>query len=90
MVTKGSKQEVGPTLDNHDQEFTDNCYIKLNEFSLMLMENVIPCCDKTFKKANNNIAPTEEVLKDAMEQERYVCIQNAIKTSAEATKQQFK
>lgn len=56
----------------------------------MLMENVIPCCDKTFKKANNNIAPTEEVLKDAMEQERYVCIQNAIKTSAEATKQQFK
>ena len=63
--------------------------MKLYEFSLMSMEDVI-YCDTTVKKKNNDIASTEEVLKYATEQEEYVRIQIVIKTNAEVTKRQFK
>ena len=34
LVRKGLKLEPKPTLDNHDQKFIENWYMKLNKFSL--------------------------------------------------------
>ena len=37
LVPKGLKLELEPTIGNHNQEFLDHWFSKLNEFSLSLM-----------------------------------------------------
>ena len=88
-MSTGLKLELEPTLGNHYQELIENWYMKLNEFSLIVIGD-IKYCDKTLRKMNNEIASTEEALKDAMEQEEYKRFPNAIRTNAEVTKRKFK
>ena len=90
LVPKGLKLELEPTLGNHDQEFLDNWFSKLNEFSLILMDHIVSYCGKTLEKTNNDISATETALKNAMEQEEFTRIQRAIETNEEATKRQLK
>ena len=90
LVPKGLKLELEPTLGNHDQEFLDNWFPKLNEFSLILMEHIVSYCGKTIEKTNNDISATETALKNAIEQEEFTRIQSAIETNVEATKRQLK
>ena len=90
LVPKGLKLELEPTFGNHDQEFLDNWFSKLNEFSLILMDHIVSYCGKTLEKTNNDISATETALKNAMEQEEFTRIQRAIETNAEATKRQLK
>ena len=90
LVPKGLKLELEPTLGNHDQEFLDNWFSKLNEFSLILMDCIVSYCGKTLEKTNNDISATETALKNAMEQEEFTRIQDAVETNEEATKRQLK
>ena len=41
LVPKWLKLELEPTIENHDQELLDNCFSKLNEFSLSLMKDMV-------------------------------------------------
>ena len=63
LVPKGLKLELEPTLGNHDQEFLDNWFSKLNEFSLILLNHIVSYCGKTLEKTNNDISATETALK---------------------------
>ena len=51
-----------PTIGNHNQEFLDNWYSKLKQFSLSLMEDFVQFCDKTINKTQE-ITTTELSLK---------------------------
>ena len=51
-----------PTIGNHNQEFLDNWYSKLKQFSLSLMEEFVQFCDKTINKTQE-ITTTELSLK---------------------------
>ena len=62
--------------------------MKLYEFSLILIGDMLCYVDKTLKKTNNETASTEEVFKGGKEQKEYVRIQNSTKTNSEATKRQ--
>lgn len=86
LVPKGLKLELEPTLGNHDQEFLDNWFSKLNEFSLNLMNDIVTFCDKTIAKTNEDVKNTEFALKSATEKEEFEQIERAIKTNEESTK----
>lgn len=62
--------------------------MKLYEFSLILIGDMLCYVDKTLKKTNNDTGSTEEVFKGGKEQKEYVCIHNSTKTNSEATKRQ--
>ena len=64
--------------------------MKLYEFFLILIGDMLCYVDKTLKKTNNETASTEEVFKGGKEQKEYVRIQNSTKTNSEATKRQKK
>ena len=54
LVPQGLKLELEPMIGNHDQEFLDNWFSKLNEFSLSLMKDIVTFCDKTIGKTNED------------------------------------
>ena len=58
LVPKGLKLKLEPTIGNHEQEFLDNWFSKLNEFSLSLMKDIVTFCDKTIGKINEDIKNT--------------------------------
>ena len=60
-----------------------------NEFSPVLLEDIKSYCDKTLKKKNNDI-PRLRSTKRCNGTERFVLIQNAIKTNVEAAKRLLK
>ena len=66
LVPKGLKLELEPTLGNHDQEFLNNWFSKLNEFSLILMGDTVLYCDNTIEKTSDDIAATKTALKSAV------------------------
>ena len=47
LVPKGLELMLEPTIGNHDQNFLDNWYSKLKQFSLTLMHDIVKFCDKT-------------------------------------------
>ena len=40
LIPKGLKLELEPTIDNFDQEFIDNWFSKLKDYSFDLMEDM--------------------------------------------------
>ena len=48
------------TIGNHDQNFLDKWYLKLKQFSLSLMEDIVQVCDKTINGTLAKIRTTEK------------------------------
>ena len=48
------------TIGNHDQNFLDKWYLKLKQFSLSLMEDIVQFCDKTINGTIAKISTTEK------------------------------
>ena len=86
LVPTGLKLELEPTIGNHDQEFLDTWFSKLNEFSLTLMSQIVSFCDKTIEKTNIDIRSTESTLKAATEQEEFQRLEKVIRNNEESTK----
>ena len=86
LVPNRLKLELKPTIGNHDQELIDNWFSKLNEFSLILMKDIVTFCDKTIGKTNKEIKNTECTLKSVTEKEEFEQLERAIKTNQESTK----
>ena len=86
LIPKGLKLELEPTIGNYDQEFLDNWYAKLKDFSLILMKDIVQFCSLTVQKTNEDIKSTEETLRKSMENEEFNKVKATIKENEEATK----
>ena len=74
-----------PTVGNHDQNFLDNWYSKLKQFSLSLMKEIIQFCNKTVDATTSEISTTTS-LKSNTNQEQFKAIQSEIKNNKAAAR----
>ena len=59
LIPKGLKLQLEPTIGNYDQEFLDKWYARLDNFSIILMKEIVEFCNKTIKESNDTIKETE-------------------------------
>ena len=86
LVPKGLELKLEPTIGNHDQNFLDNWYSKLKQFSLSLMKDIVQFCDKTIDATTTEISTTESSLKSNTNQEQFKAIQSEIKNNEAAAR----
>ena len=60
--------------------------MKLKQFSLSLMKDIVQFCDKTIDTTTTEISTTETSLKSNTNQEQFKAIQSEIKNNEAATK----
>ena len=85
LIPKGLKLEVEPTIGNFGQEFTDNWFQKLNDYSFDWMKDMIKFCDKTMAQTKPAIHNIEAKLTASMERE-FSEVDKTSKKNKEATK----
>ena len=90
LVPKGLELILEPTIGNHDQEFLDNWYSKLKQFSLSLMEDIVQFCEKTIDKTTQELATTESSLKANTHKNRFQEIKTEIMKNEESSKKLLK
>ena len=73
-----------PMIGNHDQNFLDNWYSKLEKCSLSLLKNIVQFCDKIIDTTTTEIRTTENSLKSNTSQEKFKAIQIEIKSNEAA------
>ena len=66
LVPKGLELTLEPTVGNYDQEFIDNWYSNLKDFSLTLMKQIVTYCEKTEEKTQTTIAEIEATFKQQL------------------------
>ena len=71
----------------YDQEFIDNWYSILKDFSLILMKQIVGFCEKTEEKTQTSITEIGVTLKQKLKKDDYAEIQNTFKVNETATKQ---
>ena len=86
LVPKGLELMLEPTIGNHDQNFLDNWYSKLKQFSLTLMDDIVKFCDKTISETKTEINKAETTLKSNTNQEQFKAIKNEIQNNEETAK----
>ena len=67
LVPKGLELTLEPTIRNYDQDFIDNWYSNLKDFSLVSMEQIVSFCDKKIEETAVKINNTESILKQQLE-----------------------
>ena len=67
LVPNGLELTLEPTIGNYDQDFIDNWYSNLKDFSLDLMEQIVSFCDKTIEETAIKISSAESILKQQLE-----------------------
>ena len=87
LVPNGLELTLEPTIGNYDQEFINNWYSDLKDFSLILMKQIVTYCKKTKEKSQTSIIEIEATLKQQLNKDDYAEIQNTIKVHKTATKQ---
>jgi len=86
LIPNGLQLELEPTIGNHNQEFVDKWYLKLKQFSLSLVSDIVEFCDKTITETKTEITTTEASLKSCTEAEEFQTIEKTISDNQEATK----
>ena len=69
LIPKGLKPELEATIGNRNQEFLNNWYTKLQDFLLILMEDIVKYCDDR-KKTVTLINSAEVPLKQNIEKKK--------------------
>ena len=87
LIPKGLELSLEPTTGNYDQEFIDNCYSNLKDFSLILVKQIVAFCEETEEKTQTSITERKATLKQQLKKDDYVEIQNAIKVNETTTKE---
>ena len=59
MIPKGLEFSLEPTIGNDDQEFINNWYSILKEFSFNLIKDIENLCGKTVEETTKNIDETQ-------------------------------
>ena len=65
-----------PMIGNHDQNFLDNWYSKLEKCSLSLLKNIVQFCDKIIDTTTTEIRTTENSLTSNTSQEKFKAAAN--------------
>ena len=60
VIPKGLRLDLEPSIGNHDEEFLNKLYGKLEEFSKSFMNDVISFCDKTLTETEAKITDTDK------------------------------
>ena len=55
IIPNGLRLDLEPTIGNHDEEFLQNWYSKLEEYSKNFMRDVLAFCNKTNEETDANI-----------------------------------
>ena len=74
-----------PTIGNHDQEFLNSWYSKLQQFSLSLMEDNVQFCNKTIN-ITQEITTTELSLKASTNSNRFHDVKAEIMKNEESSR----
>ena len=85
FVPKGLELTLEPTMGNYDNDFIDNCFSSLKNFSLVLMEQIVSFCDKT-EETTIKINDNESILKQQLEKKEYEEKKKTITSKEAATK----
>ena len=76
LVPKGLELSLEPAVGNYDQEFIDNWYSNLKDFSRILMKQTVAFCEKTEAKTERSITEIEATLKRQLKKDDYAQMQN--------------
>ena len=87
LVPKILEHNLEPTIGNYDQEFIDNWYSNLKDFSLILVKRIVTYCKKTIEKSQTRITKIEAYLKQQLKKDDYAEILNIIKVNKTVKKQ---
>ena len=71
IVPNGLRLDLEPTIGNHDEEFLQNWYSKLEEYSKNFMQDVLSFCVKTNAETDANIKAVNTELQTAVEKAQY-------------------
>ena len=85
----GLNLQLEPTIGNHDQEFFDNWYQKLNKFSFELMGDIVKFCETTKTNVSEQIKQVDETLKSKTTQPKYNEITKALDENKEEMKRSY-
>ena len=86
LVPKGLQLTLESAIGNYDQDFIDNWYSNLKDFSLVLKEQIVSFCDKTIEETAIKISNTVPILKQQLEKKEYKEIKKTITSNEAATK----
>ena len=86
LIPKGLELSLEPNIGNCDQEFIDNWYSNLNDFSFILRKDIVKFLGKTIEETAKSIDETQIKLKQNLEKDEYYPIQNTIQINEKATK----
>ena len=89
VVPHGLNLQLEPTIGNHDQEFLDNWYQKLNKFSFELMGDIVKFCETTKTNVSEQIKQVDETLKSKTTQPKYNEITKALDENKEEMKRSY-
>ena len=72
--------------DNYDQEFINNWYSNLKDFSVILMKNIVKFCGKTIEETAKSINEIQIKLRQNLHKNECDTIQNTIQINKKTTK----
>ena len=78
LVPKWQEITLEPTIWNSDEDFVDNWYTNLKQFSIVLMKLTVAYWEKTEQKTQKIISETKTILKQQLKKEDYEEIKNTI------------
>ena len=78
VVPLGLAVQVEPTIGNHDEEFLNKWYEKLNGFSFELMKDIIEFCKSTSTDVSGKIKELDASIKSQVQPSKYKQITKAL------------
>jgi hypothetical protein len=86
IIPNGLKLQLEPSIGNHNDEFVNKWYEKLEKFSRELMQDVIEECNTTLTSVNTEITTLEGNLRNQTEETQFAEIKKAITANHEMRK----
>ena len=87
LVPKSLELNLEPTIGNYDQEFIDNWYSNLKDFSFILVKQIVTYSKKTKKKTQTRISEIKATLKQQLKKDDYAEILNITEVNETVKKQ---
>ena len=86
LIPKELELMLEPTIGKHDQEYLDNLYSKLKQFSLSLMKEIVQFCDKIINITIQELTTTVSSLKTSTNNNRFQEIEAEVMKNEESSK----
>ena len=86
VVPLGLAIQVEPTIGNHDEEFLNKWYEKLNGFSFELMKDIVDFCKSTTTNLSTKIKEVDASIKSKLQPVKYKELSAALQKNQEFRK----